>query len=348
MRPSASFAARASALAAAALLTFATVAPQDAEARAGRGMSYGNRGARTYDAPPPTATMPGAAPMQRSTQSGQYGAPSSMGAQSQRSGGLFGGRMGGLGAGLMGGLLGAGLFGLLSGGGFFNGLGSIAGFLGLLIQLAIIFFVARFALNWWRNRQSSQTATAGAGPQGYGYQPQSVPPASDAAYSRTGYDAGSSGSSRYDFGRAGYGTPPGRGQDDVPIETEDYEAWERLLSEVQEAWSRQDLGRLRGLVTPEMAEIFSEDLADDASNGVFNEVSGVKLLQGDLAEAWSEGSREFASVAMRYALVDKTIDRSSGRIVEGSETPTEASEMWTFVRSGRNGSWLLSAIQQAA
>jgi predicted lipid-binding transport protein (Tim44 family) len=37
-----------------------------------------------------------------------------------------------------------------------------------------------------------------------------------------------------------------------------------------------------------------------------------------------------------------------GYLVEGSEeTPTETTEVWTFMRS-RPGKWLLSAIQQVA
>ena len=76
-----------------------------------------------------------------------------------------------------------------------------------------------------------------------------------------------------------------------------------------------------------------------------NKVSGVKLLQGDLAEAWREGDTDFASVAMRFSLVDKTVDRATGRLVEGSEQPTEATEVWTFLRP-RGGGWELSAIQQ--
>jgi predicted lipid-binding transport protein (Tim44 family) len=79
---------------------------------------------------------------------------------------------------------------------------------------------------------------------------------------------------------------------------------------------------------------------------VVNKISGIKLLQGDLAEAWREGNEEYASVAMRYAIVDKTVDRTTGRIVEGADTPQEVTEIWTFLRT-RGGSWMLSAIQQA-
>ena len=55
---------------------------------------------------------------------------------------------------------------------------------------------------------------------------------------------------------------------------------------------------------------------------------------------------EYASVAMRFALVDRTLDRASGRLVDGSETPQEVTEVWTFLRAG-GGQWVLSAIQQA-
>ena len=48
---------------------------------------------------------------------------------------------------------------------------------------------------------------------------------------------------------------------------------------------------------------------------------------------------------MRFSLIDKTLERTTGRLVGGSEQPTEATEVWTFVRP-RGASWELSAIQQ--
>ena len=44
--------------------------------------------------------------------------------------------------------------------------------------------------------------------------------------------------------------------------------------------------------------------------------------------------------------VDKTVERATGRVVEGADTPQEVIEVWTFVRT-RGGAWMLSAIQQA-
>ena len=91
--------------------------------------------------------------------------------------------------------------------------------------------------------------------------------------------------------------------------------WWRLLGEIQGAYSREDLSALRPRVTPEMLSSFAEELAANNSRGVVNRISAVKLLQGDLAEAWREGSVDYATVAMRFGLIDRTLDRASGRLV---------------------------------
>ena len=68
-------------------------------------------------------------------------------------------------------------------------------------------------------------------------------------------------------------------------------AFERLLGDVQATYSAEDLTALRREVTPEMLSYFSEQLSENASRGLINRVTGVKLEQGDLAEAWREGDR---------------------------------------------------------
>ena len=120
----------------------ATLAFVAADADAAPRFNAGSRGSRTFIAPPPTATAPNAArPIERSmTQPGQPGA-SSAARPAGPPGGFFNrpGLLGGLAAGF----LGAGLFGLLFGYGFLGGLGGIASFLGLLLQIGIVVFVAR-------------------------------------------------------------------------------------------------------------------------------------------------------------------------------------------------------------
>ena len=114
---------------------------------------------------------------------------------------------------------------------------------------------------------------------------------------------------------------------------------------MQAAWSGGDIAGLQRLATPEMVSYFGEQLAEQSSRGVRNSVTAVNLDRGDLSEAWSEGSREYATVAMRFSMLDVTMD-GSGRVVDGSATErVTVTELWTFLRS-RGGKWLLSAIQQ--
>ena len=296
-----------------AILTAVVLIAGDADARAGRGISLGTRGARSFNTTAPTATAPtGGSSLNRTmAQPGPTGATSP---------GLFGGYFNrpGLFGGLLGGFLGAGLLGLLFGHGLFGGMGGIASVFGLLLQIILVIFVARMIWGWWQRRQ--MPAYAG-GPMLRGLSP------------------GSEGHGGY----AGSGPAPGGS---IALGPADYDTFERLLGEIQTAYGAEDLNVLRQRATPEMVSYFADDLAQNASNGVVNRVSDVKLLQGDLAEAWREGDTEYATVAMRYALKDSYVERASGRVVEGdAERPAEVTELWTF-RRNHGGAWLLSAIQQ--
>jgi predicted lipid-binding transport protein (Tim44 family) len=222
--------------------------------------------------------------------------------------------------GLAAGFLGAGLFGMLSGGGLAGGLGGLSSIIGLILQIGLILIVVKLAMSWWQRRHTPANAYASG-------------PAAGVAPPQTG-----------GFG-SGMGFGLGSGSAPLEIQPADYEAFERLLSEVQAAWSNEDVAKLHTLATPEMVSYFTKDLeANKASNDI-NKTSDVKLLQGDLAEAWREGETDYASVAMRFSLVDKTLERTTGRLVSGSDTPIEATEVWTFARR-RGGNWELSAIQQ--
>jgi hypothetical protein len=68
------------------------------------------------------------------------------------------------------------------------------------------------------------------------------------------------------------------------------------------------------------------------------------LQRRDAQFAWREGDSDYATVAMRFSLNEETLDRDSGRVVQGG--PDEATEVRTFMRV-RGGHWLVSAIQQS-
>ena len=295
-----------------AIATAFVLVSADAQARVGGGFSGGSRGTRTFSAPPATPTAPTAAPIERSiTQPGNAAPIGQTGIRP----GLFGG---GLFGGLAAGFLGAGLFGLLFGHGFFGGMAGFASIIGLLLQVVLVVIVARLVFAWWQRRNMPAPAYA-------------------AAHPATGHSFGGLS------GMLGGANVPPTG-DPLTIAKSDYDTFERLLGDIQAAYSAEDLAALRAQVTPEMLSYFSEQLAGNASRGLINRVTDVKLLRGDLAESWREGGTDYATVAMNFALNDSMVERATGQTVEGGER-SEVTELWTFMRA-RGGNWLLSAIQQ--
>ena len=291
-----------------------------ADARPGQGGSMGSRGSRTWSAPPVTRTTPyNTAPMDRSitprtTPAPGFGAPQ-MAAPFARPMG-YPNRHPFL-TGLAGGFLGAGLFGMLSGHGFMGGMHGFFSLLGLLVQIGL---VVMFVM--WLVRRFSRGS---AGGNGFGMSPP-----------RSGMP----------------GAPPSpaaqaAGSAPVQITTADYQSFQQTLLDIQSAWNQQNIPAMQQMATPEMVSYFNEQLATLASQGARNVVSDVRFLQGDLAEAWRENGMDYASVAMRYSLIDLTTN-ATGQVVDGSSTtPVTITEVWTFVRPSRGGRWLLSAIQQA-
>lgn len=291
-------------------------------------ISGGSRGTRTFSPPPSTKTAPKPKALERTmTQPTNPGTPVAThpGLRSSPAAGLMSrpGFMGGLFAGL----LGAGLIGLLLGGGLTGGLAGLASFLGLALQIGIIALIGWLLFSWWQRRNQPATAM---GPSLRSMQPGPARPS-------------------YEYGALGGALGGGRASsqpsqpDEIGTTPADFEAFERLLGEIQTAYGAEDLAKLRSRMTPEMFSYFMEELNANASRGVVNRISDVKLLQGDASEAWREGDGEYCTVAMRYSLKDEIFDRTSGRMIEGHLY--ETTELWTFMRS-RGGNWILSAIQQ--
>ena len=142
-------------LALGALAAVLTMIAADAADARGR-ISFGSRGTRTFSAPPATTTAPTARPIERSatqpTNPTVNAAPRPrpqvtpvvpvpLGSTNQ--------------PGFMGGLFGAGLFGLVLGAGLTGGLGGLASFLGLAMQLGIIAAVGWALMGMLQGRNRS-------------------------------------------------------------------------------------------------------------------------------------------------------------------------------------------------
>ncbi len=311
------------------------VAVDFAEAR--RGGGFGSRGSRTFNAPAVTRTAPNpAAPVDRTMaprpQQNNAAAPNAARPQNQNRG-LFGGLAGGL----LGGLFLGGLFGMLMGSGF----GGAAGFLGMLLQIALIAGLAMLAMRFFARRQQP----AASGPAG-------VSP-------NNAYDGGQQRSPSFQIpkigGLAGDAAAAGSeavrhasdATDEIGITNRDFSQFEKLLAEVQAGYAAEDYAALRAITTPEAMSYLAEELGENATNGLKNEVRDVSLLQGDLSEAWRENGQEYATVAMRYSSIDFMRDRNTGEVMQGDpDTATETVEVWTFVRKPTQ-EWKLTAIQNA-
>ena len=253
--------------------------------------SGGSRGNRTFNTPPTTNTAPKpAAPIERSmTQPGKNTAtpgvktPSTATAPSR-----FGSGFGGL---LMGGLLGAGLFGLLSGAGLFGGLSGFASFLGLLLQVALIAGIAYLVISYFRNRNQPALARASSGTGG-GFAARHAQQLS-AGHGRDwrlrGLQPALSRSSKADF-----------------------DAFEKLLGDIQTAYAREDVDALGDMTTPEMLSYFARIWPTRSAKACAGRSSDVKLLQGDLSEAWQEPGTDYATVAMRFSMIEVKLDRNYG------------------------------------
>jgi predicted lipid-binding transport protein (Tim44 family) len=316
-------------------LAVGMLAAQPADAR--RGGSFGSRGARTYSAPRSTATSPGyVPPVQRSMTAPGAAGYQPGGAYAPRPGmpgyaggygaGPFGGFRGG---GFLGGLVAGGLIGGLMGHGWgggwggngYGGMGGGAGFLTIVIQLLILFAVFSVVRQIFFRRRSP-------------------------AYSPFEAQQPAFGGGMGGFGGAPY-VPTGGPAWEIPITPTDQATFETLLKEIQDAFGREDYAALRERCTPEVMGYLAEELSDNATHGKKNEVTGTRLLQADVGEAWREGDTDYATAAMRYESIDLMRDRASGAVLSGDpNTPSQTTELWTFARH-IGGPWKLSAIQDA-
>ncbi len=296
-------------------LAMTVVAVDHADAR--RGGSFGFRGARTVQATPPTTTLPRTvAPIDRTNPGAMAASPAAR--TNMTRSGFFGGT-------LLGGLMFGGLIGLMMG----AGIGGFFGFLGLLLQVGLVVLVLSLVAGVMRRRREP----AYAGMPGDRNPDYHAGPA---------YRSPATGGGRSRLRPANARGP----NDELGITGSDLDRFQAVLGEVQVAFGRGDRAALRSLATPQVMATFEAELDANAARGVRNEVRDVRLLQGDLAEAWREGGREYATVAMRYESIDATRDIASGRVVSGdAERLTEATELWTFVRDS-GGDWRLTAIQE--
>ena len=288
-------------------------------ARAGSG---GSRGSRSYSTP--TSPSSPSSPSRVTPPPASNPAPM---AQPQRPG-MFGGLMGGIAGFALGGLVGS-MFGGM-GGGFGGGFG--------LLELLLIGGAAFFLFRMLRGRSQPQPAYAGA-------DGRSASSAAGQGWSSGGgavtmeMPAGVSDLDR--------GIQHIRGMD-ASFDPDGFvELAKASFVDIQQGIARRDLSAVQDRLTPQEYARLQAQCDQLRSARRTNRIERIQIGRAQLTEAWQESGQDWATVYFTVSLVDYTVDDSTGSVVEGSPTPVEFEEYWTFTRPVGPKPWRLSAIQTA-
>jgi predicted lipid-binding transport protein (Tim44 family) len=239
---------------------------------------------------------------------------------------MFGGLMGGLAGFALGGLLGSMLFGGL-GGGFGGGIG--------LLEILLIGGAAFFLFRMLRGRQP-QPAAAYAG--------------SGSSYSAGGWSSGG--------GATTVEAPPTvsdldrglghiRGMDASFDPAAFAEHAKSVFTDVQAGIVKRDLAGVQDRLTPQQYARLQAQCDQLRGARRTNRIEQLRVKRAEVSEAWQESGEDWVTVYFAVSLIDYTIDDSNGAVVDGSTTPADIEEYWTFTRPVGPKPWRLSAIQTA-
>jgi predicted lipid-binding transport protein (Tim44 family) len=294
-------------LAGVALVSLLVVDAGSAWARATGG---GSRGSRSYSAPARPAPSP-VAPAN----------PTSPALNQPQRPGLFGGLMGGIAGFALGGLLGSMLFG----GGFGGGIG--------LLEILLVVGGAFFLLRMLRARQSvPEPAYAGGGASAY---------------------TGQSGASGAVAAAPAAASDVERGigyirQMDPGFDPAAFGQWaQRAFTDVQDAITRRDLTAVADRLSPQEYARLQGQCDQLRGARQTNRVEQIQFRRVEVSEAWQESGQDWVTAYLAASLVDYAVDDATGALVDGSKTPQDIEEYWTFTRPVGPKPWRLSAIQAA-
>jgi len=223
-------------------------------------------------------------------------------------------------------------------GGTGEGFGGGLGLLELLLIGGALFFLFRM----FRGRQAArpEPAYAGAGAGG----------ASSYSSGGQSWSAGGGGAtleappSETDLDR-GIGHIRGMDSSFDPIGFTD---WAKVVfTDVQGGVVTRDLSAVQDRLTPQ--EFGRLQAQCDQLRGArrTNRIERVRINLAQMTEAWQESGQDWVTVYFAVSMVDYTVDDTTGAVVEGSATPVDVEEYWTFTRPVGPKPWRLSAIQTA-
>jgi len=303
----------------------ATLVPEEVWARAGGGTSSGSRGSRSFSSPSRTYSAPAPAP---SPSTRPTPTPAGPVAQPAPAGGFLRSMAGGIVGGLLGGML---FRSLGFAGGMGEGFGGGFGMMDLLLLAGIAYLIFWFV----RRKRAAQEAPATA----YTSQMAADPYSGGAPNATLDAPAWQQDRER--------GLGHVRQMDPGFDETAFREMCADRFFQIQAAWMRRDLDKLRPLLTDEMQAVFGKQIEAAKSKRQINKLENITVRSVELTEAWQEQGQDYLTVRLLANLLDYTVDETTGKVVDGSDaTPVKFEEFWTWVRPVGRNDWRLSAINQ--
>jgi predicted lipid-binding transport protein (Tim44 family) len=214
------------------------------------------------------------------------------------------------------------------GGGFAGGIGLLE----LLLIGGAIFFVFRLL----RGRQAIQPEPAYA--------------AAGGAY-RAGSESWSAGGSGATVEASSGPSDLTRGlghirQLDPTFDPVAFAGWAKtVFTDVQGGITRRDMSGMNDRLTPQEYARLQAQCDQVRGARRTNRIEQIQIARAEVSEAWQEGGQDWVTVYFAASLVDYTVDDATGAVEEGSKTPQDIEEYWTFTRPVGPKPWRLSAIQ---
>ena len=247
----------------------------------------------------------------------------------------------GIAGGLIGGMLGGMLFrslGFAGDSGWGSGGFGFGDILLILIILGIIYFVVKR----FRSRETMPMSAAGAGATPYSYPlPPPGPP----------YAPSPSGEYAPEEFKGGELKSEGlrhiKEMDSTFSENGFKELAEDIFFKIQGGWSKRDLQGVRHLLSPEMFNIFQQDVNKLISEKQINRLENIAVREVEIIEAGQDRGEEFITVKFHANLLDYVVDEGNEKVLSGSLTdPVKFLEYWTFSRNVGGEKWVMAGITQ--
>ncbi|HID97836.1 MAG TPA: Tim44 domain-containing protein [Thermodesulfobacteriaceae bacterium] len=257
--------------------------------------------------------------------------------------------MRGLGGGILGGFLGSMLFGGMAHG---TGMGGIAGtgiglfelilIGGLLYFLYKRFMRAKATTGSDLNRMDPRVSRESSSPFG------TPPPPPSGNYHGSGGMGPTPGIDA---------PPPDRSHVDssehnLPSGSLDQQAFRDFAQDVffkiQAGWTRRDLDLMRNVLGDELLRKYRGHIQEMVQNGTVNRLENIAVRNVEIVENGIKQDEEYVIVHFEANLLDYTIDESTGRIIDGSDSePVRFEEYWHFARPKSSLEWKLVGIREA-